>query len=329
MSTFAADLGRLARGLPRRAVAVPRALRPRRLIIAAILIVALAATYHFWFRNSSLVAVEEVKVSGLSYSEVEVSAALAQAGEGMTTLNVDMGELERAVDGFPTVAGLAVESDFPHKLVITVTEREPVATVGADGGIAVAGDGTLLSGIATGNLELPAIEIENAPTSGRLDGAALEQAEVFGAAPKPLRPAIRGSRMHGEFGIVVELVEGIELRFGDPEEAAAKWAAAAAILADPKLDQLSYIDLRVPGRPAVGGAPLPESTADDAAAAAAEAGAPVAAETAPAAPEGTPVAPDPTAPATATPPAQGPVAPAPAAPGAAPATGVAGGAPAP
>ena len=51
---------------------------------------------------------------------------------------------------------------------------------------------------------------------------------------------------------------GIELRFGTRDRASQKWAAVTAILADQRLTSLSYIDVRVPNRPAVGGA----STAD-------------------------------------------------------------------
>ncbi len=83
----------------------------------------------------------------------------------------------------------------------------------------------------------------------------LAQAEVLGAAPDPLRPAIEGIGVEGDHGVEVALAAGVELRFGDSRNAEAKWAAAAAILADPKLDQVSFIDLRIPGRPAVGGAP--------------------------------------------------------------------------
>ena len=44
------------------------------------------------------------------------------------------------------------------------------------------------------------------------------------------------------------------MRFGSSSGAAAKWAAAAAVLADPKLDGLTYVDVRVPERAAAGGA---------------------------------------------------------------------------
>jgi cell division protein FtsQ len=266
-SQFTADVGRIARTFPRAALSVPRAVsRPftrRRVVIAVLLLVALCAGYFFWFRDSSLVAVDQVEVSGVSYAEEEITASLTSAAEKMTTLNADPAELERAVEKFPTVASLAIDPAFPHELSITVTERHPVARMGPGEGVAVAGDGTVLSGVPTGDVKLPAIEVNKPPSSGRLDGVALAQAEVLGATPGPLRPATESAGVDGDDGIVVNLVEGIEIRFGDSSDAAAKWAAAAAILADTKLDQLSYIDVRLPSRPAVGGAPIPESSTAD------------------------------------------------------------------
>ena len=53
---------------------------------------------------------------------------------------------------------------------------------------------------------------------------------------------------------------GIPVRFGNGREATQKWAAAAAVLADPKLDGLTYVDVRVPERAAAGGAsPSPDA----------------------------------------------------------------------
>jgi cell division protein FtsQ len=325
-STFAADVGRIARTLPRAALRAPRALTRRRVAIALALAALLAAGYFLWFRDSSLVAIDDVEVSGVTHSEEEIAGALTAAAEGMTTLNADPAELEAAVEEFPTVAQVTIDPGFPHHLAIEVTERVPIGVIGDDEGVAVAGDGTVLNGIATGDEKLPPIEVENAPSSGRLGGAALAQAEILGAAPEPLRPAIQSAGLDRDDGVVIGLVEGIEVRFGDSADAEAKWAAAAAILADPKLDELSYIDVRLPGRPAIGGAPLPEGAAEEDATAV-PAAPPVDPAAAPTAP--TPVDPaappaDPAAAPPATDPAAAPTAPAPAAP--APATGVAGGA---
>jgi hypothetical protein len=54
-------------------------------------------------------------------------------------------------------------------------------------------------------------------------------------------------------GVVADLGNGIELRMGDGTEGAAKWAAAAAVLAKDDLGSPAYIDVSVPGRPVAGG----------------------------------------------------------------------------
>jgi hypothetical protein len=94
--------------------------------------------------------------------------------------------------------------------------------------------------------------VESLPPAGRLSGEALDQALAIGAAPGPLRSQIAKTSVSPEFGVVIALQGGIELRFGTGRQAAAKWSAVAAILADPDLTSLSYVNVRVPGRPAVG-----------------------------------------------------------------------------
>ena len=75
---------------------------------------------------------------------------------------------------------------------------------------------------------------------------------MLGAAPDEIRPRLRRSSIvDGAVG--VSLAGGIRLEFGEPVRVAAKWEAAARVLADPRVDQVTYIDLTVPERPAVGG----------------------------------------------------------------------------
>jgi cell division protein FtsQ len=227
----------------------------RRLVVALVLCGALFAAYMLWFRDSSFVEVREVRVAGLSGSDqAEISGALEATARDMTTLHVRLDELAAAVRDYPSVAALRVSTNFPHGLEITVTERRPVAVVSAGSNqIALAADGTLLPAVVTKDLALPALEADVPESAARLEGPAAEQAAVLGAAPEPLRPVVERSTASEE-GIEVQLEGGISLRFGDPSRAAAKWAAAARILADPALASLTYIDLRSPSRPAVGGA---------------------------------------------------------------------------
>jgi hypothetical protein len=100
--------------------------------------------------------------------------------------------------------------------------------------------------------QLPRLPLEEPPKSGRLRGPALEQAKVLAAVPDALRPYVKDSHF-GESGVDVELTTGIELRFGNASQAARKWRAAAAILADPSITALDYVDLHAPRRPSYGG----------------------------------------------------------------------------
>jgi hypothetical protein len=100
--------------------------------------------------------------------------------------------------------------------------------------------------------ELPELPLSESPGGGRLAGPVLEQARVLGAAPAALRPFLARSS-YGESGVDVETTSGIELRFGDASQAGRKWKAAAAVLADPSIEALDYVDVNAPAHPAIGG----------------------------------------------------------------------------
>ena len=128
------------------------------------------------------------------------------------------------------------------------------ATIGSGAdAIAVSPNGRILAWLPLPEgLQLPALPLSAPPENGGLAGPVLQQAKVLGVAPATLRPYIESS-YYGESGIDVELRSGIELRFGDASQAAAKWKAAAAVLADPTITSLDYVNLHDPRRPAVGG----------------------------------------------------------------------------
>jgi cell division protein FtsQ len=216
---------------------------------------ALAIAYFAWFRHSSFVAVENVKVEGASSTDREqITAALTKAADGMSTLDVDASKLASAVSGFPAVASVTAHPDFPHGLTVEVIERRPVL-IASDGDrdVAVASDGSLLPGLSLDGLSLPTIHVDQMPDAGRLDGTALDDARVVGAAPRPLQPLIADVTTTSDDGIVAGLKGGIDVRFGTASNARDKWAAAAAVLADPKVTSLEYVDVQVPSRPAIGG----------------------------------------------------------------------------
>ena len=195
-------------------------------------------------------------MEGVSSTDRErIEEDLTRAASKMTTLHVQSDRLLDAVREFPSVASVSTDASFPHGLTIQVIEHPPTA-IARDGDrqVPIAADGSLLPGARVGDERLAELRVDELPTSGRLSGDPLSEALAIGAAPAPLRPLIAGASVSDDYGIVVSMRGGIELRFGTPHRAHQKWAAIAAILADEQLTSLTYVDVRVPDRPAVGGA---------------------------------------------------------------------------
>lgn len=223
----------------------------RRLIVLGIVLIALAAAYVFWFRDSSFVEVRSVEVVGADADPAAV-AALTSAGSGQSTLDLDVGTLQAAVANNPEVASIDANASFPHGLRIVVELRQPAAYLSADGGSIVAIDGTVLETGAERPAGLPMIEARADGASGHLEGPALTLAAILGAAPGPLATQVDASRVDPEYGPIVALNGGIELRFGDEVKVSQKWAAASRILADPSFTGANYLDLSDPSRPVAG-----------------------------------------------------------------------------
>jgi hypothetical protein len=95
---------------------------------------------------------------------------------------------------------------------------------------------------------LPRLPLDEVPKGGRVKGTALEQVRILAAVPDALLPFVESSYF-GESGVDVNLTTGIELRFGDASQAQRKWNAVAAILADPSITALDYVNVVAPSRP--------------------------------------------------------------------------------
>jgi cell division protein FtsQ len=207
-----------------------------------------------WFRDISWFAVNEVTVDGATTNEGQIRSALEQVSGDMTTLHLKDDQLREAVARFPTVASVSAGTSFPHTLHVTITERLPVAYVHLHGqDTAVSADGYLLSGLDFDADAMP--RIDGAGASGaRLNGDAAAQASILGATPEQLRELITSSNWNeDDGGVVVELENGPEVRFGDGSRAADKWAAAVAVLSGSERGSPSYLDVSVPDRPVSGG----------------------------------------------------------------------------
>lgn len=224
------------------------------MLAAALAIVLVAGGAWLWLRDSSLVAVNRVTVTGESGPDAgQIRSALTAAARNMTTLDVQMSQLRIAVEPYPVVKDLSVSTQFPHGMRIRVIEQVPVAVVAAAGHtIAVAGDGTLLRDVIP-SASLPTIALSVVPGGTRLTGSARGEARLVAAAPYQLLTKLGQVSTAPSHGLVVQLRGGPSIYFGSAAQLGAKWAAAAAVLADPGSSGAPYIDVTDPRRPAAGG----------------------------------------------------------------------------
>jgi cell division protein FtsQ len=228
--------------------------RLRLAVLACTIALPLLGGGWLWLRHSSLVAVQHVRVSGVHGSEAQaIEAALTGAAKRMSTLDVSASKLRAAVASYPVVGDVRVHTSFPHGLSIQVIEQSPVATLSA-GGVktAVAADGVVL-GEAHASSLLPTLtsQVQLSPGEHVRETALLGELTVLGAAPKALAKSVERA-YSGSKGLTLVMHSGLRAYFGDSSRPHAKWTALVRVLADPGSVGASYVDVRVPERPAAG-----------------------------------------------------------------------------
>jgi cell division protein FtsQ len=247
-------LRRLPGGLAARLSAALASGRVRRWALLGLALLALLLGGWLWLRSSSLVAVERVEIADVRGPQAaQIDAALSAAARRMTTLRFDKSALRAAVASFPVVESVQAATRFPHGVKITVHERPPVAMLAANGQrTAVAADGTVL-GQALLSSALPLLHGPVVPPVGArvADQSTLAAVVVLGAAPARLARFV--ARVYvGPEGLTVAMRNGLLVYFGDSSRPHAKWLSLASVLADPSSAGVSYVDVRVPSRPAAG-----------------------------------------------------------------------------
>ena len=243
----------LPRLVPRRL----RSLHTLALVMAAILVGWLGWT---WYRGSSFVKIQDVRVTGLSGPDVpQIRADLTASALQMTTLSIDMSRLERSVAGYPFVRSLTVTSNGAHRVTIRVAEQVPVAAVDIGGRSRVVdAEGGLLPGNTTVGFTLPVVPVSTGSAGNHVTSPGARAAiAVLAAAPYALLAHIANATTSSLHGVIVQLRNGPQLYFGPTTQLRQKWDAAVAVLQNSASVGASYIDVTDPNRPAPGAGVAP------------------------------------------------------------------------
>ena len=202
-------------------------------------------------RDSSLFAVHDVTIVGLSAdAQPIVSAQLEAAAQSQTTTDFSVAALRAAVARFTLIDGLSARTQGSHGVLVTVSERRTAVRLDVGGAmIPLDSSGAVITGLRH-SPHVATVRSERLPVGGRSRDPLVAQAlRVLGAAPAPLRTRVVSVTVpHGL--LTVYLHRGPRLIFGDASLPHAKWDAAAAVLSDHWSLGASYVDVRIPSRPA-------------------------------------------------------------------------------
>jgi cell division protein FtsQ len=209
----------------------------RVLIVVAVLTLGLGAGWTLLY--SHWLALQSIDVKGvhlLTSRQIEQAAALPT---GHALVRLDLGAARERIEQIPAVGGVTVSRRWPHSVVITVTERTPVAIV-EDSGAVRAVDGTgaefKLKGDQRG---LPSLVVD--PEGGALDDAA----EVAANLPAEIARRVSEVRADSIDSITLALHGGDEVMWGSAADSARKAEVLAILLRHPAT---SY-DVSVPDQP--------------------------------------------------------------------------------
>ncbi len=237
-----------------RAAPTRRWLPSGRSIAIGFALVALVGGAYLVARESSIFAVQRIDVRGAPPALAARIRSALQPLEGTSLVSFSRSAADRRLAGFPQIAGVGYDRDFPHTLHVQVTVEKPVAILRrATDAWLVSATGRVLSALGAGSYPpLPRIwlaaETEIAVGGTVETGRALLVAAAL-QAEHP-RMHVLAVRDDGNGQLVLQVAGGGEVRLGDTSNLALKLAVAAAIL--PRAEDALYVDVSVPTRAVAG-----------------------------------------------------------------------------
>jgi cell division protein FtsQ len=212
-----------------------RRIRTARSVLAAAVLTTVVGAAVWAAYLSPLLRLNSITVKGTSRLNAAQVLHAAGVRTGAALLEVPVGAIRRRVAQLPAVAGVRVDRDWPHRLVIDITERTPVA------GVAAGGDGALVlldvHGVAFTTSPAPRADLLDLrvppPAVGSTSAAAAAALRVWAGLPAVVRQEIRWMRADSPDAVTFELARGASVVWGSATDGADKLAVLAALLRTP------------------------------------------------------------------------------------------------
>ena len=239
--------------------------------VAACVVTVLCLAY-LAARETPVFAVRSTTVAG---APPRVEAAVRDAlrpVEGESLVALDAADVERRIEGVPTVRAARVDRAFPNRLNVAVVPERPIAVLG-DGSRAwvVAESGRVVAAIrpsARPRLARIRASLERAPeVGGTLESAETRTAlTVLRALPRRFPAPVMTVHVDASGAAALVVAPRIEIRLGSTDRLPAKLASAAVVLRSlPAEERLAtaYLDVTVPERVVAGANAQPESESSE------------------------------------------------------------------
>jgi cell division protein FtsQ len=217
--------------------------------IAAMALIALgvgsyASTY------SAIFGARTIRVEGQRRIEADEVQRLAGVGTGINVFHLDTTAAERQLEADPRVLSANVSTDLPSTVVISITERVPVASTdeGTGDPDLIGADGIVIAP-ATGNEALPTILRANGTS---LDPGELRSSAAAAAAMSPsLRRQVKTMVVQPDGSLELDLRSGVTASLGQPTDISQKGQALEGVLRWAGVGRriLASVDVSVPSAP--------------------------------------------------------------------------------
>jgi cell division protein FtsQ len=222
--------------------------RKRRLRAAAPWLAGLAAAVLLalvgWVLYASpLLGVRGIEVHGNSIVTVDQVRAAARVPDGAPLASLDLGEVRRRVQTLPAVRQAQVTRDWPSTVVVTVTERTPVAVVSRPDKRydLIDASGVVFRTVPSRPAGLPLVVLS---TPGPKDPSTRAALQVLAALSGELRGLLGTLAAPSPDGIRLQLSDGRQVVWGDAAGSDVKAQVALVLL---RRESGDVIDVSAPG----------------------------------------------------------------------------------
>jgi cell division protein FtsQ len=187
------------------------------------LLVILSAVAWWSLYQSKWFIAQEVTITGNSRLTVEQISAAAAVPIGNSLMSINPGAISEQLQALPEIKVVTVERGWPHAILITVTERTPIAVAATVSGFNLIDSEGMNAGVVA------------APPAGLLvisaqpDSPAMTNA-IQALAAIPAEWAITGLSAPTQDSVVATLGSGVVITLGSGERAADKVEVAQALI---------------------------------------------------------------------------------------------------